>query len=119
MFEAIAAGTEQHVRTGREPDCADPVRVDVVAGLEERERARDVLRPVPAVVVLAAVALAAAAGVVEQDAVAVTCEQLGVGDRALAVAAAAVDDDDRGAEKLRRVAAPTLPTNARPVLIPM
>ena len=97
---------EQHVGAGREARArrSGPGRRRRCS-LQERERAGDVLGPVPAVVVLAAVALAAAARVVEQDAVAVAGEHLRVGDRALAVAAAAVDDEHRGAVARRAVPA--------------
>ena len=102
---ALGGDLDQDVGARREAERADAVGVDVVLALEERERAGDVLGPVPAVVVLAAVALAAAARVVEQDAVAVAREHLRVRDRAVAVAAAAVHDEHGGAVLRRAVPA--------------
>src|SRR6185437_5380417 len=78
---------------------------------EEPQRARDVLRPLPAVAVRAALALAPAAGVVHEDAVAMADEHPGVAGRALAIAAAAVHEEHRGAVARRPVPA----ADAQPV----
>ena len=87
------------------PSAADPRRVDVGAPAEEGHRAGDVLRPAPAERVRAALALAAPTCVVDEDAVPVPGEQLGMADRTGAVAAAAVHDDHRGPVPRRDVPA--------------
>ena len=76
-----------------------PIRPSRTSGcrLQERDGAVGVLLPAPGVGVRIALALAAPAGVIEQDAVAVAGEHRGVRHRAAAVAAAAVGDDDRRA----------------------
>ena len=84
-----------------------PIRPSLArrARLQERDGAVGVLLPAPGVGVRIALALAAPAGVIEQHAVAVAGEHRSVGDRAAAVAAAAVRDDDRRAVAGRPVPA--------------
>ena len=66
MAGRAGRGLDERVGARGEAHRADAARLDVLAGGEEGERAVDVLDPVPAVVVLRAVALAPPAGVVER-----------------------------------------------------
>jgi hypothetical protein len=79
---------------GREAEHAD---VANAAALEEVDGRLDVRRPVPAEGVRPAAARAASALVVQQNAVAVVREQRRVQLEAVAVGAAAVNEDHRGA----------------------
>ena len=96
---------DQGVGASRETEPADALGIDVRTLAQERERAGDVLRPAPAEPDRAAFALAAAAGVVDDDAEAVTGEEFRVRDRPGPVASSPVDDD-RG----RTVAGRVVPT---------
>jgi hypothetical protein len=103
----VSAGGDfdEDVGAGGEPECADASVFDVGAALEPGDGGVDVTVPGPAVGVWVALALAAAAGVVEEGAVAGVSEQRRVS--AVAVAVAAVDDDDRGAVCARGRTNPT------------
>ena len=67
----LGRGLDHHLAADREADAADPLGVDVGAGLEEGDRGVDVALALPAEQVRVALALALAAAVEEQDAVAV------------------------------------------------
>ena len=67
---------DHHLAADREADAADPLRIDVRAALQERDRGVDVALALPAEEVGVALALALASTVEEQDAVAVPCQQL-------------------------------------------
>ena len=71
----------QDVGSRGEAEAADPALLDVVARIEEPECAVDVLLPSPSPRVRRSLALAAAARVVDEDAVAVTAQQRCVGKR--------------------------------------
>ena len=86
---------DQGVGASREAESADPLGIDVRTLAQERKCAGDVLRPAPAEPDRAAFALAAAAGVVDEDAEAVAGEEFRVRDRPGPVASSSVDDDDR------------------------
>ncbi len=96
---------DRDVGAGREPERGDAPRLDVVAFRQEVERRGGVLLPAPAVRVDRALAVAAAARVVEEHAVAVADEHLGVAQRAAAVSAASGDHQHRRAVRGRAVPA--------------
>ena len=85
---------DEHVGARREAEGADPPGVDLGPALQERHRAVDVVAPVPAEAVRRALAVAAPARVVEQHAVARGGQHPRVARRALAVAVAAVHEQD-------------------------
>ena len=88
----LGCSLDHHLAADRETDAADPPRIDVRTALQERDRRVDVPLALPAEEVGVALALALAATVEEQDAVAMPREQLrallrgrpsGEGDRPL------------------------------------
>src|SRR5262245_7268817 len=88
---------DQGLGAGGQTHRADPVAADVGPVPEKLDRRVDVRLPAPVEALGVAVALPAAARVVEQHAVAVTGQQSRLLPRALSVPAGAVDKDDRGA----------------------
>src|SRR5829696_7863627 len=88
---------EEDIGACREAQPANALRVHVGSCPQERERAGDIVRPTPTEGVRRAFALAAAARVVHEDAIAVVPEQLCMADCTGAVASAPVHDHDGGA----------------------
>src|SRR5262249_8326766 len=78
----VGRGFAQHLAADREADAADAPRVDVGAALEVGNGSVDVASAMPAEGVRIALALALAATVEEQDAVAVAGQELRAGLRA-------------------------------------
>ena len=76
QLRRLGGRLDHHLAADREADAADPLRIDVRAALQERDRGVDVALALPAEEVGVALALALTATVEEQDAVAVPCQQL-------------------------------------------
>ena len=96
---------EEHLGSRREAEPADRSTVDVGPTGEVVDRCRDIGLPRPAHALRAAAALAAAALVVEENAVAVPVQHQRVAPNTVAVAAGSVHEHDRGAVPGREVPA--------------
>ena len=72
----LGCSLDHHLAADREADAADPIRIDVGPALQVRDGGVDVALALPAEQVRVALALALAATVEEQHAVAVPCEEL-------------------------------------------
>ena len=92
----LGCGLEHQLAADREAEAADLARLDVRPRLQELDRGQDVLVAAPAEQVAVAFALAFAAAVEEQDAVAVADEHAGVRLRS-----AAAREGDHGGAVLR------------------